>query len=60
MEQTQDTMVGRRIKSLRPDMDCDEYDQEDFIGHFSCEEEASGLSTQSVIAFWGGTRPHQQ
>ncbi len=24
----QDLLIGRRVKALKPDMDCDEYDQE--------------------------------
>jgi len=28
LEQSENTLIGRRIKSLKPDMDCDEYDQE--------------------------------
>jgi hypothetical protein len=28
MERGQDPLIGRRIKSLKPDMDCDEYDRE--------------------------------
>ena len=28
MERTEDSLIGRRIKSLKPDMDRDEYDRE--------------------------------
>jgi hypothetical protein len=28
MEQLDDMLIGRRIKALKPDMDCDEYDRE--------------------------------
>jgi hypothetical protein len=28
VKQSEDNLIGRRIKSLKPDMDCDEYDQE--------------------------------
>ncbi len=28
MQQNEDVLIGRRIKALKPDMDCDECDQE--------------------------------
>jgi hypothetical protein len=57
MEEGKDKLIGRRIRSLKPDMDCDEYDRERHIpvgslGAISRLNHVGANGERSYDVFW--------